>query len=916
MYKKYRCIPCSSDGEALARPSKLIDPTVKIIAVLYSPEEHRFPSENLDDKQMYALHKLGMVKELCWQEICGRATSIEELAANDKQAALLRSRRLIEYLRFNIERLKKTEDQSVRDLLQATKFLPVLLTGPASYTLPWKRAEFCTTEFRSPNELFLPTDDNILIGSACLIVDDTAGQSGCGSLDPLERVLGFSQRLPSCKQVLRQLEITKSPESFASEDLKRKVCERVYKFLNYGLHERVDRPVIQRLKGIAWLFVDGEFVENSKIASEWRGNAVPFLHSAPEQYQRAFPTLLELTRIKKKFIPSDFFEALDSLREVKQGSPLAPEDIKLVVTLINELAYSSDDSVQQRVGKVPLPDTESVLCDSADLTIPESFNVKYTGDERYIHSDIAQRIALKLGARQLRTRRREKYGNSLGMSFGQFEKLTDRIKNILKSYPCDVDILKELVQNADDAKATEVQFIYDKRTLPHVRVLQENASEVQGPALCVYNNKFFSEDDFNGICILGIGSKQNEPSKTGQYGIGFNAVYHLTDCPSFLSNDDTLCILDPHCKYSPQATKDAPGGKYSNIDDDFKDVFSDTVSGYLGDFKDRFPLKGSTMFRLPLRTENQSNKSKISGRHVTDIIINRLMKDFQTEAKKSLLFLNHVKKIGLWEINEKSGLKSSKFEQKYQKTLHDLHRHLKKHKDQPTRDIPLKDATYTMSIEDKLLKEEWLIHQSFGIGTEAMTDEKTPNVRELGLLPRGGIAAFLSTSGVFNKERVAYCFLPLPVKTSLPVHVNGHFALDGSRRDLWFDLNQTCERTIWNAFVKKQVLGPAYASLIMKARGHIPHCEKDEDKIYFSSQEDATQALQWYHNLFPYVTKEDKWKDVAAALYQCSKESQILPVVSQNKPSECGSRKSLEARSPRKCKETSPPPPIVPQRIQ
>ena len=919
LYKENCCIPCSSDGEALKQPSDLIDPTVKIIAVLYSPEEHRFPSENLDDKQMYALGKLGMVKELCWQEICGRATSIEKLAANDKEAALLRSRRLIEYLRFNIERLKKTEDQSVRDLLQATQFLPVLLIGPASYTLPWKGAEFCTTEFRSPNELFLPTDDNILIGSACLIVDDTE-QSGCGSLDPLERVLGFSQRLPSCKQVLRQLEITKSPESFATEDLKRKVCERVYKLFNDGLDEEVDKPVIERLKGMAWLFVDGEFVENNKIALEWRGNAVPFLHSVPEQYKREFPTLLELTGIKKKFIPSDFLEALDSLREVKQDSPLAPEDIKLVVTLINELAYSSDDSVQQRVGNVPLPDTKSLLCDSRDLTIPESFNVKYTGDERYIHSDIAQRIALKLGARQLRTRRREKYGNSLGMSFGQFEKLTDRIKNILKSYPCDVGILKELVQNADDAKATEVQFIYDKRTLPHERVLQNSASDVQGPALCVYNNKFFSEDDFNGICRLGIGSKQNDPSKTGQYGIGFNAVYHLTDCPSFLSNDDTLCILDPHCEYSPEATQDAPGGKYSNIDDDFKDVFSDTVSGYLGDFKNHFPLKGSTMFRLPLRTESQSKTSEISDHHVTDIIINRLMKDFQKEAKKSLLFLNHVKKIGLWEINEKSGLNvlysvSSKFERKYQKTLHELHRHLKKHKDLVTRDIPLKDATYTISIEDKQLKEEWLIHQSFGIGTEAMTDAKTPNVRELGLFPRGGIAALLSTSGISNKERVAYCFLPLPVKTSLPVHVNGHFALDGSRRDLWFDLSPTCERTIWNAFVKKQVLGPAYASLIMKARGHIPHCEKDADKIYFSSQEDAIEALQWYHNLFPDPTEGNKWKDVAVAFYQCSKESEILPVVSEPRviiatdeknPSESVSRKSPEARSPRKCKKTSP----------
>ena len=915
LYKKTDCISCSSDCETLARPSDLINPTVEIITELYSPEEHRFPPENLDEKQMYMLGKLGMVKELCWQEICGRAKSIEELAINDRKAALRRSQFLIEYLSCNIKRLKTSEDQSNSHILQDIKFLPVRLTPPAFYTLPWKGGEFCNTEFRSSNQLFLPKDDNILIGSSCLIVDDADQSGNCGSLDLLEHVLGFSQRLPSCLQVLQQLEITR--ESVAEDNLKIKVCKRVYKLLNEELRNNPD--VIEMLESMAWLFIDGEFVDNKKIALDWKGNALPFLHTVPDEYKREFSTLLELTNIKNKFTASDFLEALDSLREVKNDSPLAPEGIKLVVTLINELKYSSDKSVKQRVGTIPLPDTKGLLCDSGDLTIPESFDVKYAGNERYIHSDITQSMALKLGARRLRARRREKYGNSLGMSFGQFEKLTDRIKNILKSYPCDVGILKELVQNADDAKATEVQFIYDKRTLAHKRVLQNKANEVQGPALCVYNNKFFSEDDFKGICKLGIGSKQNDPSKTGQYGVGFNAVYHLTDCPSFLSNDDTLCILDPHCKYSPEATQDAPGGKYSNIDNDFKDVFSDTVSGYLGDFSNHFPLKGCTMFRLPLRTEEQSKTSEISRKPVTNSVINHLMREFKEEAKKSLLFLNHVKKIGLWEIDENSELKSlysvcSAFQGKYQEKLNELHQHLKEHKEVATREISAKDVTYTICVEDKQLKEEWLIHQCFGIRKGPPTDEQTPNVRDLGLFPRGGIAALLPASGVRNEDHVAYCFLPLPVTTSLPVHVNGHFALDGSRRDLWFDQSPTCLRTIWNAFMKKQVLGPAYASLIIKAREQIPQCEKDVDKIYFSTQEDAKKALKWYHTLFPDPTADPKWEALAVAVYQCSKDSEILPVVSgtrvtlateEDKQGECKSSKSPEAKSPRKCKKTS-----------
>ena len=31
----------------------------------------------------------------------------------------------------------------------------------------------------------------------------------------------------------------------------------------------------------------------------------------------------------------------------------------------------------------------------------------------------------------------------------------------------------------------------------------------------------------------------------------------------------------------------------------------------------------------------------------------------------------------------------------------------------------------------------------------------------------------------------AFCFLPLPVCTGLPVHVNGYFELSSNRRDIW-----------------------------------------------------------------------------------------------------------------------------------
>ncbi len=32
----------------------------------------------------------------------------------------------------------------------------------------------------------------------------------------------------------------------------------------------------------------------------------------------------------------------------------------------------------------------------------------------------------------------------------------------------------------------------------------------------------------------------------------------------------------------------------------------------------------------------------------------------------------------------------------------------------------------------------------------------------------------------------AFCFLPLPIRTGLPVHVNGYFELSSNRRDIWW----------------------------------------------------------------------------------------------------------------------------------
>lgn len=132
--------------------------------------------------------------------------------------------------------------------------------------------------------------------------------------------------------------------------------------------------------------------------------------------------------------------------------------------------------------------------------------------------------------------------------FGQKVDLTASIRSILRNYPEGTAVLKELIQNADDAKARTVCFTLDLRTHDSSSLFGPKLSGFQGPSLLVYNDAVFSKEDFISIQRLGDSIKKSEDGvKIGRFGIGFNAVYHWTDLPSFVSSS-SLVILDPQVR--------------------------------------------------------------------------------------------------------------------------------------------------------------------------------------------------------------------------------------------------------------------------------------------------------------------------------------------------------------------------------
>lgn len=90
----------------------------------------------------------------------------------------------------------------------------------------------------------------------------------------------------------------------------------------------------------------------------------------------------------------------------------------------------------------------------------------------------------------------------------------------------------ELLQNAEDTGATKILFD-----------LSEEMLEVK------HNGRDFSESDVRGICGVGKGTKTDDLTQIGRFGIGFKSVYAYTSSPEVHSGEEHFRIkhyVRPH----------------------------------------------------------------------------------------------------------------------------------------------------------------------------------------------------------------------------------------------------------------------------------------------------------------------------------------------------------------------------------
>ncbi len=477
--------------------------------------------------------------------------------------------------------------------------------------------------------------------------------------------------------------------------------------------------------------------------------------------------------------------------------------------------------------------------------------------------------------------------------FGQHEELTSRLKRILTGYPFDKEVLKEMVQNADDAGASRIVFIADPRRHPAVKIGKDKWDTIGGPSLCIYNDRPFTKADIEGIQSLGEGSKGEDTLKTGQYGVGFNSVYHFTDTPMFVSEGKetgkVLCALDPHHRYVPGATADSPGQMFDRIDD-LEAACPRLLDAFL---VNEFPLKNSTMFRFPLRTQSQARVSKISPKAVTVKQMEALLKNLRKDMMECLLFLNNVSAIEVGHMNADGKYEkifgarihlSAADKRKQQTFVHAVKKTSRYLKEQKVdiESVRRVDVQYVGQVQDSEGRvQKWQIAQVLGFSNAQQVHQsvrKAYSQGELGMLPRAGVAMMLECNGVSLRDKYKelhrlYCFLPLPIQINLPMHINGHFALDHeSRRDLWHDDNNRGFRSKWNDLLLQDLIAPAYVKLMMEsAKDRVPSTGKEGDVL---------KQIEIYYQLFPRSESySDKYlTSLCDVVYKLVAAERCLPV--------------------------------------
>ncbi|KAL9324800.1 hypothetical protein ACSQ67_005445 [Phaseolus vulgaris] len=930
---------------ALKCPSVLYDPCNEELYALLEDSDS-FPSGAFRESEILnILRGLGLRTSVSPDTVLECARCIDRLMHEDQQKAYLRGKVLFSYLEVNS--LKWLPDQVVdnkgavnRILSRATtafrssntksdlekfwndlrliSWCPVLVTTPFQ-SLPWP----VVSSMVAPPKLVRPLNDLWLVSASMRILDvecsSTALLYGLGWMSP-----------PGGGVIAAQLlELGKNNEIVSDQVLRQELAlsmPRIYSILT-GMMSSDEIEIVKAvLEGCRWIWVGDGFATSEEVVLDGPLHLAPYIRVIPVDLAVFKKLFLELG-IREFLQPADYANILHRMAVRKGSSPLDTQEIRAVTLIVHHIAevYHHEQKVQ-----LYLPDVSSRLFLAGDLVYNDApwllgsddssgsfgsaptvaWNAKRTV-QKFVHGNISNDVAEKLGVCSLRRMLLAESSDSMnfGLSgaaeaFGQHEALTTRLKHILEMYADGPGTLFELVQNAEDAGASEVIFLLDNSHYGTSSILSPEMADWQGPALYCFNDSVFSPQDLYAISRIGQESKLEKAFAIGRFGLGFNCVYHFTDIPMFVSGEN-IVMFDPHASNLPGISPSHPGLRIKFVGRQILEQFPDQFSPMLHfgcDLQHPFP---GTLFRFPLRTAGVASRSQIKKEIYTPEDVRSLFASFSEVVSETLLFLRNVKSISIFvkegtvnemhllhrvcrnnigepEVGSAGAQDVFNFFKESRRVGMNRAQFLKKLSLSIGRDLPYKCQKYLITEQSTsgCSSHYWITTECLG-NAQKKTSE-TANSSCYNFVPWACVAAYLnsvkldvdpveSSKGnhcivspdlfqnvslpnhlLENFEGRAFCFLPLPISTGLPAHVNAYFELSSNRRDIWFGSDMAGggrKRSDWNIFLLENVVAPAYGRLLEKIASEIGPCN-----VFFS--------------LWPTTLGLEPWASAVRKLYQ------------------------------------------------
>lgn len=848
----YPCIPTKAGQLQYIR--KLVNPYGKV-ARLFELEEERLLGGTSHDfcslKRIQRLLALGMASEdLPLEDIAEKAGTILPIWSTDRPKAYVLLRILLDLVKKHMNEPPRGKDSAHWETIKMTKFLPAFCPGDTS-----------SVTLERPTVIYNDRC-SLLVNMTQPVLDHS--DLNINHNDPVLTFLGVNES-PRPETVLQQLQESCRQSQSTDKSLLYRRANECYNFLDQCLADPDTTGAIrQTANSFPFVFVDSMFVHVNRVAENQQFDAKPYLYVLPPNFGH-FKRLWDCVGVGKSFTVEQFHRVLEELRSRYGRHALSHSDLSVCFTILNKGIYEVE---KEAVGDCLIPNEDGVLQHASELVYNDSQWMPVPSGVTLCHKNIARAAALHFGVKTTRhgtlNNCEVKNMSPFAFQFEQQEQLTVRIRNIISAYPSKKDIVKELIQNADDAEATEINFVWDKRQHNVEKTFGENWNQLQGPALCVFNNRVFSDADLKGIQRLGEGGKHSTPGKTGRYGVGFNSVYHLTDCPSILTGDKLLCISDPNQKYIEKHSDQASSGIGYKLDDTFKEMYADVYQSFL---PDTFRLGEGTMFRLPLRRGAMAITSKLSNTEVTDFDMKELCSALSADSDGLILFLKNISKIQVHEISDKH---SGKIQTIYAVEKSILQKHRKRKEKfvklgldalkSPTAVKPQVVIYETRVTTSNKKETKWIVAEQFGSSIDSRKREISDQ------LPQAAVAARLSihypSSHLFHSNVKftggAFCSLPLPGTTGLPVHVNANFEVDSSRRGLWKE-DGLSPKSAWNELLKEEVIAFLYGDLLQYI------------SISQGPFSDESFLINGYLQFWPIFSKnvDQEWHNMILEVYKC-----------------------------------------------